>query len=149
MPGRLWGTAPPHHLTGKKQPTSILKLVCCPQALGGCLFISSHFNTSRKRLGAGIHHSCGASSEIVLFDLPAKLGGWVETKFSPSFLFSKKPFWPWVRQKELSGFTSIFSVTVTCLQRWGHSLAPLSRGAGCGGTIWLAGWGNPQPPHTT
>lgn len=123
---------PPHR---KKQPNSILKLVCCPQALGGCLFIFSHFNISCKRLGAGIHHSCGASSEIVLFDLLAKLGGWVETEFSPLFLFSKKPFWPWVRQKEPSSFMSIFSVTVTCLQHWGHILAPLSRGAGCEGTI--------------
>lgn len=90
--GDCGGLLPPPHR--KKQPTGILKPVCGPQAPGGCLFISFHFDTSCERLGAGIHCSCGASSEIFLFDLPTKMGGRVETVFSPSFLFSKNPSGP-------------------------------------------------------
>lgn len=77
------------HRKKNQRATSIFKPVCCPQAPGGCLFIF-HFNTACERLGAGIHRSCGASSETGLFDLQAKLDGWVETKFSSLFLFSKK-----------------------------------------------------------
>lgn len=91
--GGLQGAAPTT-TQEKKQPTSILKPVCYPRAPEDCLFISFRFNTLCERLGAGILCSCGASSEIVLFDLPAKLGGWVETEFSPLFLFSKNPSGP-------------------------------------------------------
>lgn len=35
------------------------------------------------------HCSDGASAQIVSFDLPAKLGGWVETEFSLYFCFQK------------------------------------------------------------
>lgn len=45
---------------------------------------------------------------------PNWVDGW-RLNFPFIFVF-KKPFWPWVRQEELSGFMSICSVTVTCLQ---------------------------------
>lgn len=68
---------------------------------------------------------------VYLICRPNWMDGW-RLNFPLYFCFQKNPFWPWVRQKEQNSFTSIFSVTVTCLQQQGHSPAPPSRGAGCG-----------------
>lgn len=63
------------------------------------------------------HFTAPTVPALRLFHLicrPNWVDGW-RLNFPFIFVF-KKPFWPWVRQEELSGFMSICSVTVTCLQ---------------------------------